>query len=426
MKKILLILVVILTCSCFYLKESPLANNKNKVRTIALANKTVNKISWDTAKNNEMNLSKFIIGFNVSYLSNVTINSAYCSIYFNTDDSMNFVIDIQAVNYPIYTFTNRYEEDTFASIDCSTSQKFEYELPEYITNINQASFQKTQLADKNATNDEILNNLIYFLEPIEYQTNTVSYKVLPEEANNKTISISLSWVEHNITENINEYLSYEHNSELYTISVKCLKKSNHQAKLLITSIDDPSISNYILIDFEQEFLGWNSQVLEINKTLTLDSEEKITSLEDIKNTMLMQSKDFLGTIPIFNKEITNLNIKLSYVKISLINTTSSNFINSNQALKDVYQASRESVYSTDFIDYISNNYIINLTNSQKKKIRDAQKISFNSSYSISFDYYGATHYFVIRLNDTVSTQAFKDVTYVNVGAINTETNILFK
>ena len=83
-----------------------------------------------------------------------------------------------------------------------------------------------------------------------------NYEVLPAEANDKTVSLNLSWSDNSVTDNVNSHLTYTHTQEEYFVKVTMLAKANHQAKMTLTSNANNNAKASILIDFEQEFLGF--------------------------------------------------------------------------------------------------------------------------------------------------------------------------
>ncbi len=401
-------------------------NHSNSVSKIAMSSVKNNKITWKEAKNAQLSLNGYTMVFEIAYISFVTLDSSYCSIYFHTSTSDSLVIDIEASNYPTYTFTNRYEQNTFASIKSTNGGIVKYVLPEGVTSIEETSFTKTSQAfDYYDSDDDLLNDFIYFLAPVIYPSVTFSYKVLPEEANNKKVLISLSWSDNTIKDDINEFISYIHDNINYKITVNCLKKANHQGKLTITSIDNNSISNYVTIDFEQEFLGFEKDVHYLYNTLYLKDNEKIFNEEDIKKEIINNSQGFIGNIATKSKEITNFTMKLNSAKIILQNSNSSSTSYTNSLDNEVYINARNNELSTDFINEIGIKYISLATNSLKQKIKDCETVTFQGSYEIRFDYYGSSYVMIAVFYDSIPSALLADYTYVSVSSIEVSNNITF-
>lgn len=253
-----------------------------------------------------------------------------------------------------------------------------------------------------------------------------NYEVLPAEANDKTVTTILSWSDTSIIDNINEYLSYTHNETDFYIEITCLQKSNYQAKFTLISNANNNATASVLIDFEQEFLGFSNNEINLSKTLALSSDEVLYNEEDIKTKILSLSNGFLGTVSINDKVISDFNMTLTNVAISLNNPLNEDYIKNDNELNNVYTNARENSSSTDFINTISENYIKNLSNLQKETIRLSETIELNATYTITFNYYGESFEFTCNLVDNVSTEAFANSTYVNVDSITVEGNIIFK
>ena len=47
-------------------------------------------------------------------------------------------------------------------------------------------------------------------------TITITYQVLPEEATDKNVTLSLSWSDSSLTDDVNDYLSLEHNASNFS------------------------------------------------------------------------------------------------------------------------------------------------------------------------------------------------------------------
>lgn len=253
-----------------------------------------------------------------------------------------------------------------------------------------------------------------------------NYEVLPVEANDKTVTISLLWSDTSITDDINEYLSYTHDETDFYVEISCLQKSNHQAKFTLVSNANNNATASVLIDFEQEFLGFSNNEINLSKTLALSSDEILYNEKDIKTKILSLSNGFLGTISINDKVISDFNMTLGNVAISLNNPLTEDYISNDTELNNIYIKARENSLSTDFINTISEDYIRNLSNSQKEAIRTSDTIELNATYNIAFNYYGESFEFTCNLVDTVSAEAFANSTYVNVDSITVEGNIIFK
>lgn len=438
MKKIIFMILTSLTLICLIIpsqskninstnqNENYKNNIDNSVNKIAVASISQETISWKEAKDNQLSLNGYTMVFNISYVSHVTLDSSYCSIYFYTTSTSSLVIDIEASNYPTYTFTNRYEGNTFASVASYNGGTVEYVLPDEVTTVEQASFTKTSMASSYTSDDDILNDFIYFIAPIVYPSATFSYKVLPEEANNKDVTINLSWSDNSIEDNIDNYLSYEHDNINYKITITCFKKANYQGELTITSVDNPSISSSVTIDFEQEFLGFKKNVYLLYSTLSLENNEKIINEEEVKQEILNNSQGFLGTIAIESKEITNFTMTFSSAKITLANPDNSSFVQNNTTYNDVYKNARSKESSKDFISEIGTKYITLLSDSLKQKIKDCETVTFQGNYNVTFDYYGSSYEVTAVFYDTISSTLLSDYTYIEVSSIETENNITFQ
>ncbi len=253
-----------------------------------------------------------------------------------------------------------------------------------------------------------------------------NYEVLPIEANDKSVTTNLSWNDSSITDNIKDFLTYSHNEANFYIEITCVKKANHQAKFTLVSNANNNASANVLIDFEQEFLGFENNEINLSKVLTLSSEEKIYNEEDIKNEILSLSNGFLGTISVNDKVINNFNMTLNNVSISLNSPTNKDYINNDTKLNETYLNARKNSSSTTFVSKISEDYIKNLSNSQKETIRLSDTIELKAEYTITFNYYGESFEFKCNLVDTISTETLANSTYVNVDSIVVEGNIIFK
>ena len=109
-------------------------------------------------------------------------------------------------------------------------------------------------------------------------TITITYQVLPSEATDKSVTLSLSWSDSSVNEDVNDYLKIEHDSTNFEIAITMLKRATTQAKLTITSNSNPGVSAVILIDFEQEveepeeLTDLTNTVWKMNDTVTATSK----------------------------------------------------------------------------------------------------------------------------------------------------------
>lgn len=109
---------------------------------------------------------------------------------------------------------------------------------------------------KKETNNTIKNELKLKKSQVKNAdgsiTITITYQVLPEEATDKSVALSLSWSDSSVNDDLNDYLLIEHDASNFEIAITMLKRASNQAKLTITSNSNPGVSSVILIDFEQE------------------------------------------------------------------------------------------------------------------------------------------------------------------------------
>jgi len=253
-----------------------------------------------------------------------------------------------------------------------------------------------------------------------------NYEVLPEEANDKSVSTSLTWSDASVQDDINDFLSYTHDNENFKVEITCLQKSNNQAKFTLVSNANNEASASVLIDFEQEFLGFTNDEITLTKNLSLESSEKILSEQDIKEEILKLSKGFLGTISINDKEISNFVVELNNVSLSLKTPEVNDLLSNDQTLTNVYKEARSNELSNDFVNKIADDYIKTISNANKKTIRSSDTLVLEAVYEVTFTYYGNNFTFTCDLVDNIATSAFAEATYVNVESIETEGNIIFK
>lgn len=255
-----------------------------------------------------------------------------------------------------------------------------------------------------------------------------NYEVLPAEANDKTVSLNLSWSDNSVTDNINSHLTYTHTQEEYFVKVTMLAKANHQAKMTLTSNANNNAKASILIDFEQEFLGFEPRGFGmLSKTLAGSPGESFVSDLEIQNSILSGSNGFLGTVSIHDKEISNFS--KSFVKASA-NTNwpfKMIFDGTNENFNDAYDEIRSTSNTTsEFIAKLSTYFKDNLTDTQKEQVRNGDKLIIDATYDVTFDYYGETYTFSRTEKYQIDVTIFEDATYVDVSSIITEGNIIFK
>lgn len=255
-----------------------------------------------------------------------------------------------------------------------------------------------------------------------------NYEVLPAEANDKTVTLDLSWSDTGISENVNSHLTYTHTQEEYYVKVTMLAKANYQAKLKLTSNANPNASASILIDFEQEFLGFDQRGFGmLIKTLTGAAGESFISEQEIKNSILSGSLGFLGTISVKDKEISNFSKSLNKVAANTNWPFKMIYDGTNEEFNDAYEEIRSSSNTTsEFIAKLSNYFKDNLTDTQKEQLRNGDKLVISATYDVTFDYYGETYTFSRTEKYEIAVTVFEDATYVDVSAIITEGNIVFK
>lgn len=108
-------------------------------------------------------------------------------------------------------------------------------------------------------------------------TITITYQVLPEEATDKSVTLSLSWSDSSVNDDVNDYLLLEHDASNFEVAITMIKRASNQAMLTITSNSNPEVTSVVLIDFEQE-------------------EQDPSELTDLTNTtwLLNKTLDFSG------------------------------------------------------------------------------------------------------------------------------------
>ena len=271
-----------------------------------------------------------------------------------------------------------------------------------------------------------IKNLATKANSIGQEVISFNYEVLPEEANDKSVSTSLTWSDITLQDDINDFLSYTHDNTNFKVEITCLQKSNNQAKFTLVSNANNEASASVLIDFEQEFLGFSDDKITLTKELTLENNEELLDEQDVKEEILKLSKGFLGTISISEKEIFNFSMNLSNVSLSLKTPDVNNLLTDDQTLNNVYLEARSDELSIEFVNELAVNYVKKLSNANKKIIRSSEFLMLNATYEVSFTYYGSTFSFTCNLIDIIATTAFAEATYVNVESIVTEGNIVFK
>jgi len=245
MKKIFFILIplilFILLPANNQIKQNRKTNIQHLEAKISYANNKDKTYTWSQALENNLVLGGCTIRFDLSYVGMTTYDSNYCSLYFDTQvEGYDFVIDIQATNYPIYTFTNRYEENIFATQDASYTGYVEYLFPEDITYISHYEFTKTSMGE-GLSDDEVIDNLVTFVEPYVIPTIEITYEVLPKEANNKSVELDLRWNSSEVNDDISNYLAISHNETTCTIIITNHQKANNQNILYIQILEKFSV-----------------------------------------------------------------------------------------------------------------------------------------------------------------------------------------
>ena len=280
--------------------------------------------------------------------------------------------------------------------------------------------------DKVESNDLKIRNMKTTTNDSGNQVISFNYQVLPEEATDKSVTISLSWSDSSVSDDINDYLSYTHNQSSYYIEVTLLQRSNNQGKLVLTSKTNSNATATVYIDYEQEFLGWNlAGDVVLEQTFSLTSSETINDLEDFKAKMMTYSKGFTGTVAAHDKEITNIQLTLNSVAVTLANPSVIPFINNNSEFNTIYENAREeNTSSINFINELGS-YIETLSNEEKITLRGSETATITAKYKVTFDFYGESYEYTLAYVDTVSTSAFASSTFIPVDSITTEGNIIF-
>ena len=106
-------------------------------------------------------------------------------------------------------------------------------------------------------------------------TITITYQVLPEEATDKSVTLSLSWSDSSVNDDVNDYLLLEHDASNFEVAITMIQRATNQAKLTITSNSNPGVSAVVLIDFEQdssELTDLTNTTWQFNDTLNLTEE----------------------------------------------------------------------------------------------------------------------------------------------------------
>lgn len=106
-------------------------------------------------------------------------------------------------------------------------------------------------------------------------TQTFTYEIRPSTAADKSVSLDLNWAGQSYG-TITDYLKAESNTNDLTITITKLADFGKQAKLTITSNDNPEATASVLIDNSRKFLGFKDE--------SAISKDKFTLISDSAST----------------------------------------------------------------------------------------------------------------------------------------------
>lgn len=260
---------------------------------------------------------------------------------------------------------------------------------------------------------------------------TFNYTVLPEQANNQLIDVTLEWVNNDVDDVISDYLKYEV-TLVNSIKLTCIKKSNNQAKLIITSRSNTSVKASLLIDFNKDFLGFNkSEYTIIN---VIDSmTDYVISIDDIQTAIEDESKGYgNGTRYKHAQGMQNFSIQSNDENKSYLNEVEDtehfmfeNAVNTPQFMEKLATAPN-STFQQLFSNSQFENYLITTSIQDRDFIADFNYVTFKSAIKVSFDYYGETYTHTFNLYNMIATSILNDYLIIPVSSIIVEIpNIVF-
>ncbi len=91
-----------------------------------------------------------------------------------------------------------------------------------------------------------------------YATRTFGYTVSPANATDQRVTVSMSWVDSSVSDQISAFFSYSVNSDDKTITIACKQNFGHQALLTITSQSDSSKYGTVTVDCLKKLTGFKN------------------------------------------------------------------------------------------------------------------------------------------------------------------------
>lgn len=264
---------------------------------------------------------------------------------------------------------------------------------------------------------------------------TFNYTVLPEQANNQLIDVTLEWVSSDVEESISDYLKYEV-TLVNSIKLTCLKKANNQAKLTITSRSNTSVKASLLIDFNKDFLGFNKSEYTIVNVIN-DETDYVISVDDIQTAIANENKGFgAGTRYKHSQDMQNFIIQSNEENESYLNENTNieenmdylmfkGAVNTPQFMEKLATAPN-STFQQVFKNSEFENHLVTTTIQDRDFINDFTYLTFKSVIKVNFDYYGENYTYTFNLYNMLATAVINDYLVIPVSSITVEIpNIVF-
>ena len=89
-----------------------------------------------------------------------------------------------------------------------------------------------------------------------YATRTFGYTVSPSNATDQRVTVSMSWVDASVTDNVSAFFSWSVDSDAKTITIACKQNFGHQALLTITSQSDSTKYGTVTVDCFKKITGF--------------------------------------------------------------------------------------------------------------------------------------------------------------------------
>lgn len=260
---------------------------------------------------------------------------------------------------------------------------------------------------------------------------TFNYAVLPEQANNQLIDVTLEWVSSDVEDVISDYLKYEV-TLVNSIKLTCIKKSNNQAKLTITSRSNTSVKASLLIDFNKDFLGFNKSEYTILNVIN-NMTDYVISVDDIQTAIEDENKGFgAGTRYKHSQEMQNFTIQSNEENTSYLNEVEDtehfmfeNAVNTPQFMEKL-ATGPHSTFQQVFNNSQFENHLITTSIQDRDFIADFNYVTFKNVVKVNFDYYGENYTYTFNLYNMIKTSVLNDYLIIPVSSITVEIpNIVF-